>query len=589
MPHIKYPRTSLSALLVAFTMLFPAPSCFAGREAESWDTLPAITQISFSTTAVGFADKTGNRFIMERVGYSFRKVSPQTFSDLFKQKTPKSSLETSDGRKLNTRDANCSAEGDNSPHTLSLAGVVIKDQCKPCSSINAVEIAYDLLWLGTRFDGEYGEYPAEGIVVQALKNGSLKARISEKDGLTGNLVRVIRKDPFTGNLWAASNTGINEISPDAKIVFAGHMYEDFNTATGASMIFLSSAPRISNSLAILEREIGVAQPKKYYAVALTIPKAIWSCLNLSDGFPSPPCEAEYGNETDKNFLPKQFNALLPFLFEAASSSDAARLSASVGRLCRFNDKRVYDFFSRSEKTPTRLQYDPTGFYAKNCLHKYESLGLVLPIDNRQRADTLVNKIILTLAKTKAAGASDKAYYDYITNPARGKLPIDSITDDTQALIDLGDMRGIELINDYFRAAKGSDADGDLFERLQASLYPYEELAPAMMAGLEKIIGSHASSGCQYFNMTYPSLFKKPRYNARYLPALLAALENAVPEKVPHQPEQATWVRDACRASFLSQLKDPAVKADFLKKYYPALTPARKKIADDIFSSANAPK
>ncbi len=567
-------------LLVQMSVLcLFAPPCFAGMEAEWWDSLPALTQINFSSATVEFGAADGRQFVLTRADYSFHGALQPVSTGQPAQATAAGFI-TSDGRKVTTKDPNCGAEGDNSPHTLALDGLPLKDQCKPCSTISAAETANDMLWLGTRFDGEYGASPAEGIVVQSLKDGALAAKLSRENGLTGNLVRLIRKDPFTGNLWAVSNAGINEISPAAKIIFSGYMYEDFTPDDGSSSVFLSSVPAASNPLAVLEREIGVPRTKDYYAAALTIPKDIWSCLNLSEDFPSPPCEAKYDNETDKNFLPRQFNALLPFLFEAAASNVEARLSASVGRLCRFNDRRVYDFFSRSERTPARLQYDPTGFYAKTCLHKYESLGLSLPLDNKQRADTLVDKITLTLAKIRAAGASDKAYYDYITNPARGKLPIDSINDDTQALIDLGDMRGIELINDYFLAAKGSDADADLFERLQASLYPYDKLAPAMMAGLEKIIGARASSGCQYFDMTYKQ-DQPSRFNAGYLPAILAALENAVPEKVPHQPEQTTWVRNACRTAFLSQVKNPAVKAEFFRKYYPRLTPASQKLAADL--------
>jgi len=586
MNRVKRNGTRFCALLAAFMAVVSAPPCFAGREMEPWDTLPGITQIIFSPSVVGFIDKDGRRFIMEREGRSFHEVSTQTFAGLLKQKTVRSRLETSDGRVLSTRDANCSAEGDNSPHTLLLDGAAIKDQCAPCSSIISAEIADESLWLGTRFDGEYGEYPAEGIVVQALDNGALKARLSTKNGLTGNLVRVIRLDPFTGSLWAGTNAGINEISPDAKSVFAGHMYEDFDPADGSPAIFLSSVPRNSNPLAVLSREIRPARPGEYYAAALTIPGELWNCLTLNDGFPAPPCEARYDNEAGKNFLPKEFNALLPFLLEAASSSDEARLSASVGRLCRFNDRRVYDFFTRAEKRPLQQQ-TYLDYLAKDCLGKYERFGLVLSPDKKQRADALAGKLTLTLAKIKAAGASDKAYYDYMMNSADGMLPMDSVVSDAKALIGLGDTRGTGLINDYFRSARGSGADADLFERIQASLYPYEELAPAMMAGLEKIIGARASSGCRFFDMTYPSLFNKPRYNAGYLPSILAALENAVPEKVPHQPEQATWVRDACRTAFLTQIKDAGVKSEFLKKYYPALTPARKKIADGILSGADA--
>ncbi|MFA6584206.1 MAG: hypothetical protein WCS77_07910 [Elusimicrobiaceae bacterium] len=569
---------TLCALLAVAAVV---PPCSAGREPEPWDTLPSFNLISFSSSAVGFAAKGGVCFTLDRADRQLSKITAAQFAAQFTTPTPQNSLETSDGAKFTVRDANCSAEGDNSPHALSLDGAVIKDSCKPCSSISAVETAYGLLWLGTRFDGEYGEYPAEGIVVDEFKTGALKARISEKSGLAGDLVRVIRRDPFTGNVWAATNYGINEITPELKVVFAKYMYEDFDPADGAAAIFLSSALLSSNPLAVVGRRLGVSPPEKYYAAALTIPRENWQCFNLEPGFPTEPCKAGYESESGKNFLPKAFNALVPFFLEAASSTDEERRSTAVWLLCQFNDMRVYDFFSRAERNPHSSSYSDST--VKECLGKYESSGLAPSAEQKRRAALLLKQIANALVQIKESGVSDEAYYAYHGKAeADASLSPASVVDNARALLDSGDARGVEVIVKYFRyLATGNNADGELFERLGQELHYRDEIAPAMQYGLGKIIGANAARGCDYFDVTYRSDSEASRYGARYLPALLAALENAVPEKVPHQPSQAESVQAACRKAFLSQIKNPSVKDSFLKEYYPALTPARRKIADSI--------
>lgn len=570
-----------SGLLVQMSALcLFAPPCFAGMEAELWDTLPALTQINFSSAAVEFGAADGRQFVLTRADRSFHGASQQVSSGQQAQATAAGFI-TSDGRKVTTKDPNCSAEGDNSPHTLALDGLPIKDQCKPCSTISAAETTNDMLWLGTRFDGEYGASPAEGIVVQSLKDGVLVAKLSRENGLTGNLVRLIRKDPFTGNLWAVSNAGINEISPDAKIISSGYMYEDFNPADGSSSVFLSSVPIASNPLAVLERKMGVARAKDYYAAALTIPKDTRSCLNLYDVYPTPPCDYKFDSETDRQFLPSAFNALLPFVSETLLSSRETGIYEALHVLCRMNDRKAYDLLREIEKTlPLRNRHVDryVDITVKECLRKHESLGLAPSTETKQRADALAEQIIDMLGKVRSAGLSEEAYYSYMRNNTT--YSPDTVIEAVKALYKMGDIRGMELLNAHFEASTGSDADANLFDRMGGSMWYYDEIAPAMMAGLEKIIGFRASSGCQYFDMTYKQ-DRPSRFNAGSLPAILAALENAVPEKVPHQPEQATGVRNACRPAFLSQVKNPAVKTEFFRKYYPQLTPARQKLAADL--------
>src|SRR5205807_1766244 len=86
------------------------------------------------------------------------------------------SLTASNGTEFETQNAYCS-EGENTQHALSMKGAAIPNHVEPCTSISAVEVVGNQLWLGTRLDGEYGDYPAQGLVVQTMKDGKLLKKL----------------------------------------------------------------------------------------------------------------------------------------------------------------------------------------------------------------------------------------------------------------------------------------------------------------------------------------------------------------------------------------------------------------------------
>lgn len=158
----------------------------AGRVPESWDTLPQIQNIAFSENVIGFDAADGRHFVLDRKNESFREVNSEAFFKEFpvpKDQTPSEVLNntgigstvllrTSSRVEFQTQNAYCS-EGENTHHSLSRNGKVLRDHVAPCHSISAVEVVGDQLWLGTRYDGEYGEYPAAGVVIQSLISAKL--------------------------------------------------------------------------------------------------------------------------------------------------------------------------------------------------------------------------------------------------------------------------------------------------------------------------------------------------------------------------------------------------------------------------------
>src|SRR5574337_543593 len=214
---------------------------YAGREPEIWDTLPQIIGTVFSNTSIGFMSSDERYFVLDRASQSFRQVDaalfPQYFPDMSKtmpSETIRESgigsivvLRASDGRELKTQNAYCS-EGEKIKHRLWIGDTLTKDHVRPCHSVSAIEIVQNLLWLGTRHDGEYGDYPAQGIVIQSLDRAQLITKISSKQGLTGDLIRAIRWDGYTNTIWVTTERGFNQIDGQHKVITARYFYEDLD-------------------------------------------------------------------------------------------------------------------------------------------------------------------------------------------------------------------------------------------------------------------------------------------------------------------------------------------------------------------------
>lgn len=570
--------------IIGFLFLF-SPLSYAGREPESWDILPAIDEIVFSPRAVGFAARDGRRFILTRSSKTFSPAGEDGFKSEFSENAGGKAavilenrginssvlLKTSAGVNIETTDAYCS-EGSNTGHSLKIGGVTFNDRVRPCASVGAAEIENGRLWLGTRYDGEYGEYPADGIVVQSLQDGALIKQISNKEGLAGNLIRAIKLDPYAKNVWTAAHLGINELSPDFKILFTGYFYEGFDENTGSSVIKLSSSPVGSAGLAVLQRKIGVKDKAGYYAAVLSIPPETRNCFNPYGWDQLSKCP-----DSNRGFLPGEFNALVPFLISAIRSGTGDYMREALAQICFFKDPAIADLLAEMEADQALMA--KWNFYVRACADKYSSMGIISEKKKAERAGTLLRQIAGGLAKYNLAVINNSFPPDYEVQQ--------SIIEGAKSLLAMGDSRGMELINDHFlRSAGGhSTPNSMLFTDMAQQFYNYNEFLPAILSGIQKFYGAPAGGGCLYLDMTYTDETRKSRLNAGNLPALLKAAENAThPETVPHQPSQAEAAYVSCKTALESQLKDKTVREEFRRRIYPSLTPARKKIADDILTT-----
>lgn len=584
------PNGSLCAGMVG-VILLSATTSFAGRIPEEWDALPQVDSISFTKTSVGL----GGHIVFDRATSRIEEVSNEKFEQDFAGSIGFDAaevideggigstvlLKTSSGKHFTTTDAACS-EGMDTEHSLSLDGHPVKDHVAPCYSISCVEIVGDHLWLGTRYDGEYGEYPADGIVVQTLDGGRLVETLNTKRGLTGDLIRAIRLDPFDKKVWIATNEGINVVDQNFRVAKTFFFYLELDAETATPKVGFSPAKRKSDPLAMKFVGLQVSDPKGLHAAVSSIPVAV------QEQFISESNECQYCPENevgiDTAFAPKEMNALVPFYIEAARSSNAQARSSALRQMCAFNDPRVVDFLTKSDLPVAPGQaHDPV----RECLDKFmrfdllsaqqkNEFGLRSARQKNERITFLIKQESDALGRIHAAASSDVA---------RAEFPV--VVAAAKGAKQEGDGRGIELLNDYFRVADGKgvsfdgklNADGgnfdeQLYQRIAVELAGENGMAPAILEGLEKFRRTMTiRSGCWFFDMRQ----RLPRrFDAKYAEAILIAIERG-----SHLRQPPT--SDTCAEAFKSQLGDPDVRRAFFQDVYPRLMPEQKALADKLAS------
>ena len=567
-----------------------APSVYAGLEPSSWDYLPRIDGISFTTAVVGFSSTDGRRMILDKETGGFQQVSPEEYALVMrgakggKAADPAESeagaaatLYTSSGNIVfQTINDDCYGDESKKVHTLKLAGTAINDVVDPCDSISSAEIEGERLWLGTLSKGGYGEFPGKGLVVQSLAAGAHIRTISKRDGLTSNLIRVVKLDPYTGYIWVATQLGIDQISPELDVLYSLYLYEDFDE-NGGCAVQGSTVPTQNNFIAIFQRVLNVKNKKKFYDAALTIPREMWPCFNVAalTGWSLGYC-SQGGDYPNASFLAPQFNVLAPFAMEAADFSPD-KIWNTLAHLCIFGDKDVAALIA--DHATDEAFAARGGDNGGQCIYNYKEAGLFPNKPSEAKVKAALGRISKSLSQFKLSVMKENETPDFNS----GANAINSAA----ALAEAGSPRGVELLNEFFmrvRSGNGNNPEVMLFSDAAQKLHYRDEFLPGIIAGVEKFYGAPVQQGCIYLDVTSPEENKKNRAGVKQLASLLKAVENAMhPEWIPHQPSQAQGAYEACSKAAVSQLKDKAVREEFLETVYPGLVPAYKKVADSLLS------
>lgn len=548
----------------------------AGRLPEEWDALPQVESFAFTKTAIGLVAGDHSYFILDTKEGTFKAIPETEFKRQFAAPTQRAAevvnntgigsevrLRTSGAPTFFVKNAYCS-EGENITHRLSLDGKPLKDFVRPCYSVSAVEVVGDQLWLGTRADLEYGDYPAEGIVIQSLDGRKKIGQISAKNGLTGNLVRAIRLSPVDSLIWVATNQGINAVSQNLKVEKSIYFYQDFDPATGKPTVLTSPRPKKNPPVVEFARQLHLADYKSFYSTLRTIPpEAIDKFMNGMGGLYAP-INASVGREV---FAPAEVNKLVPFFIEASRSSDKMARAASLSALCATNDSRAIARFVELRSAPQGYGSFESDFVPR-CLDKY-ALFKLLPKDN---ANDLALKLKADIqAALNARSASGQSM---------------QVVQNAISLNKMGDPSGMDLINEYFKTSDGNDDDASFYEFVGQFMTYENGISPAMVEGLQKFHTYHVTRGCMYFDMRWK--FMPRRFDVAYAKAILTAVTHAMSEewrsrRTTAGPEFWSQLTKTCTGAFKSQLDDPATKAAFMGKIYGTLSPSEKALADQMAS------
>jgi hypothetical protein len=442
------PRLLLKHTFAVAALLFSATNSPAGRIPEDWDDLPTIDAISFSATSVGLTTFDGENYLLDRSTGRVKKLPRPQFEQHFagaigveaaevqEEKGVESivALKTSNGTELITQDAYCDEGG--SKHALWMDGVALKNYVAPCVSVSCAEIVGDKFWLGTRYDGEYGDYPGEGIAVQSLDGSVLVRKLSTKEGLTGNLIRVIRLDPFDKTVWVATNEGLDVVAQNFRVQKSLFFSWKVEPESGVPVVGLSPTKQKSDPRAMLFKRMRTSNEEQFYAAAIAIPADVWDRFlhgkARKDGCSDAQC-------VDAAFAPNEMNVLVPFYLEDARSSDERIRQAALANLCRFNDQRVIDFVVEQRGLPPEPEWTFKSGFIRSCFDTYTSFGLIPP---EQKEDQIARML-----------KQEKEALEHLRKATSGETypDIKAATVLAKDLWKEGDRRGIDLINEYFAA------------------------------------------------------------------------------------------------------------------------------------------
>lgn len=312
------------------------PTLSGSSEFHDSDVLPRVRGVGFSQDAAGFVAYESNYygsspslrsslyFIYERGNRKMVVVEPEQFQEYFPVSTliygPRTNPahtyddligHTANGVGYSLKLKYCGEGITDDTRKVVVDNKIVRVRARhECTNVSSVEIVNEQLWLGTAYSGEGGYSMAEGIIVQDMNGASVLARITSLSGW----IAQIHADPFSNNVWAITENGIYEISPQFKILSVNLYYHDFDPSTGQPRFAFSNKATRSNPFAVISRLLPSEDRKSFYEALTRIPKGDLERFTLYDFFM---CCDFYAPK-----YPESFRPLAPFFIKASMQNNA---------------------------------------------------------------------------------------------------------------------------------------------------------------------------------------------------------------------------------------------------------------------------
>lgn len=557
-----------------FYVIFFIVSAFFEIKAFSgeWDdsmALPSMESILFSSTTVGFVtcqDRTSylrDYFLMNRDSYHVEKVSQTYFQKIFPENAllssgmyvsqrstdPLTTLMASNGKEFRYSPSDCRERNEQKRgHKLFSSARLIPTHVSPCNDISAVEVVGDQLWLVTNVSQGVdlvSQAPAEGIVVQLLRDGTLVGKV----GVGSRVPLIIKRDAYGNKIWAVSGDGFDVIRPDLKAEPPHYWTIGFDPQTGVPGVIVSTYTKPVDAFAFLGLYAGISDKSGYSKAVAKLPEAIRQDFDLY-----PVMMYMYSHVEDPEmFVPPDMNPLVPFFVAAAGSDIAGNAIASMQLVCMFKDNRVYEMLKIFLEGGPAVQKQTAAWSdeqkswawwnANRCVAKYARSSLSSVADKDDR----MNKLLGDVRRILADFESESSIFDPLGTELIGKL---------KELRRLGNREWISLVEDSLLKINSDTNRSELYQYLFMHLADCEELAPLARKGLASVFRDAPYYGCEFLNADH--INQNSRRSQEYAMAILATLMQAE-DGLPVSDSAIT----ACKGALKSQLKDPTVKSGLL--------------------------
>lgn len=275
-------RIAAAAFIAAFALITGVAN--GGGEYQGFEPLPAVVEIRFNREAVGFRVAENDYvpggpryFALPRGARDWQRIDAAAFNTRFPDRTLPGAvtlgepgerfiiLSTSDGAHFISTDFQC-MEGSYHWAGLRHNGDWMRTWASDCVNIGAMESTGEWLLLGTSYVGEAGMfYGGEGIVALNRTTGEREKRIGFSGRLyAGGMIRHMRRDPFTGDVWAATLTGLWRITENIELVEKLFFADIFDTKANATRTHLTEKPA-SDPYAQYVRAMNIRDPGAVYA------------------------------------------------------------------------------------------------------------------------------------------------------------------------------------------------------------------------------------------------------------------------------------------------------------------------------------
>lgn len=304
---------------IVFSVLVVLPVSYSwGAFYDDAAILPHVTKLVFGTDHIGlYIEGIGElekpAFILDRSKNKFRTATEREFDSIFGSNTEpltyamgygKGPFVTTDG--ISYTPLHCERyEGVVDRTEMTIAGRIFPLAFESCVSVSDIEIDGGIVWIGTFYDGDHGDWGAVGLVAASFDTGEEIGRVDTGKYSIGQ----VQIDPYSSNIWVLTRDRIVVVRRDLEIESSYVFYYDFNSNTAVPEAYITNTPTLSHPLAVFAQSLPPNRHEEFYKAVQSIPDSIARKFSLYDFYMC----CNFLRKGEKSSEPEELEILIPFL------------------------------------------------------------------------------------------------------------------------------------------------------------------------------------------------------------------------------------------------------------------------------------